>query len=150
MWLSAVVVLTLLAVALGAGVFWLGNAIQLGEDTDSPTPAQIQATGRFTIPKSAHDIQAHLEEFQDDALWVRFCMDPADEPDLWRSSLCAGATPVLLGPISMRGIDRAWWTPGSAKAFEFREGEKPGAWQAVLIDRTNPAEFMVYVEVLEY
>lgn len=150
MWISAVAIFIIIAGILGAGAIWMLNGIQFGEDTDSPTHAQIQTTGRFTIPKSAHDIQAHLEGFQDDALWVRFRMDPADEPALWSSSLCAGSEPILKGPIPMRGIDRVWWTPGSATAFEFRDGEKPGAWQAILIDRTNPAEFMVYVEVLEY
>lgn len=128
-------------------LYKLPSLVVFGDDTDSPTTAQIEGRGRFRLPPSARDVHAHLEGFQDHALWVTFHVSPVDEASLWTSSLCEKSPSEAT--IRFQGISRPWWKPGTPASFAFRMGEKTGVSQKVLIDKSNPGEYAVFIETFE-
>jgi hypothetical protein len=139
-------------ILLGAGVggYWFLSSIRLGEDTDSAGVAEIEARGHFRLPASARDVKVHIEGFQDWFVWVRFEMLPVDEGAFWGTTRCAGVASVEGGGFHMNGVARPWWNPSAAKVFRFREWTGSGIHsQRVMIDRTNPAMYTVYVETLD-
>ncbi len=137
-------------IALAGVVRHFSDFVILGDDTDHPTTAQIEGRGRFRLPPSARDVTAHLEGFQDHIIWVCFRMKPSDEARFWSSSMCSAVPSTETAPHEFEPLARPWWNPEKATLSSYRTFSTPtGDTQRILIDKDDPADFIVYVEAFD-
>jgi hypothetical protein len=127
--------------------------VLLGDDTDAPTPPQIEKYGRLKLPPVAKNLGARLEGFQDHILWVRFNMAPADEAVFWTSTKCSTALSVESTAVAKykeieQGMNATtnppWWKPLPLTDFTARSAGGSFS-QVIIIDKKNPKEFIVYI-----
>ena len=50
----------------------------------------------------------------------------------------------------MTTLPRPWWTPEKATRFSFRRASVPtGATTSILVDKSDPSDFVVYVNAFD-
>lgn len=147
------VAVILLGVLAFAGLVWLLQAdFSLGEDTENLTVAQIESVGRIKLPPSARNVHGFQRGFQDRFIHIRFDIDP-DELALlsgtryWPALDETGA----LGVPFQQSIEpnKAWWQPRQAQRFYSGHGGSDNIAQSVLVDVTDPNNYIVYVATFE-
>jgi hypothetical protein len=155
-WLPwAIVGLLVLLVGVAVVTYVLRQAEQidfLGTTlVDKLTREQAEATAGVTLPASARGLRSHYSVFQDYIVHLRFEIDPSDAPALLSSlpiidpSISSSERP----PMYTEGMPD-WWRPDAAATFQAVSGQVslPSGYpehQDVLIDTTDPAQYIVYI-----
>jgi hypothetical protein len=121
-----------------------GGAAKPTETTDK---AKIEAYARIKLPANATEIQASvLDGFQDDAILLKFKL-PANDLEAFLQS--AGYKEPLEDNFSPIGLQNSkelkWWTPGAAKVFAGAEVVEPGFAKKIMVDKSDPKVFIVYL-----
>jgi hypothetical protein len=151
LWVGLLLASLLLLGFVGRIVFLKLAGHLLGVSTDWPSQREIEETGGFKLPPGARNVKAHSEGFTDSVLYVRFTIPPDQLGVLLQSTRIAqplstnNASGIQAGPVP------SWWIRVPPAHFEAGGGvagtgttTQPTIWQDILIDETNPKEYVVW------
>jgi hypothetical protein len=148
--------------ALGAAAFHA-----MVTDTESLTPARIEAVGHFKFPPGAANIRSRFVSWMDYSLNVSFTLPPAEVDALLATTLIQRPLSTTAIPHS-HSLSDGWWNPGTPAAFEAgvsgpdihfvalttmsvddsesgAPATRPAYQQFILIDKTNPQLYRVWL-----
>ena len=144
---------------------------QMVTDVETLTPAQIEAVGQFKVPPGAANIRSRSVSWLDYSLRVSFTLPPAEVGALLDSTRVRRPLSTTHIPFSLTQSD-GWWNPGAPASFEAGSSEprmrvaqfealeeaeedaassapttRPDTRQEILIDKTNPQLYKVWLLV---
>ncbi len=101
-------------------------------------------------PESARDIHLAEDGFMDPIYHFRMTADANDLDGLITSAACGGllAQADSTPPNKIITADLPWWTPGQATTFASCVGQDSPEAPVIFLDRSNPAETIIYVSVI--
>jgi hypothetical protein len=116
----------------------------------APTPGSdldaIEADAEITIPPSAREIHAMISGFRELDTWVRLNLPASDLASFMRNTHCktplVSTSPEKYVPGD---LDPDWWQPHKALDLVECTGGHSFLRQHILVDRTNPQVFTIYV-----
>jgi hypothetical protein len=147
----------LLLCILPLGLFWLAGPTVDDPPIESavvyqpaPTPGSdldmIEADAEITIPPSAREIHAMISGFRELDTWVRLDLPAGELASFMEGTCCesplVSASPEKHGPGD---LDPDWWQPHVATDLVECKGGHSFLRQRILVDRTNPQVFTIYV-----
>ncbi len=116
----------------------------------APTPGSaletIEADAEIKIPPSAREIHAVISGFRELDTWVRFNLPKEDISIFLNSTLCElPLTDAMPKNYAPNDLDPDWWQPNTSTNLAECHGGNSSTQQNILIDRTNPEIFIIYV-----
>lgn len=126
--------------------------------TPTPAPAptatpdafrvKVEAVARIKLPESASDLRAEFIDARNSRAIVRFTIPAADLPLTLR--LAGYKLPLTEGnAILMSHQELAWWQPRAAKVLAGGLQGETGFMRRIGVDKTDPSQYIVYLEHLE-
>ncbi len=156
-------IVLLLFVCLGIAYMKLWDSIIRGGDFfgyvdcleksgSAISPKWFEDFAGFAVPPNAHNISASCAEFQDYVAYVRLTIDPNDLNRLIASSFVKTPLSSTEKPFDMTtrysDLHRFGWDLEAISSYLAGEADvaKPlRRHQSILIDTSNPSEYIVYV-----
>jgi hypothetical protein len=144
--LIAVVCLVLVPVVYMAYLAATGNL--LGTTTESLTQQQIESIGYFKLPPGSRNLRSHYEGFQDFYLRIRFTIPPDQVNTFLQSTRISQPLSKQDASGVVTGSGPSWWIRTLPANFEAggcsNPTTQPFIWHDILIDETNPQEYVVW------
>ncbi|KAA3648742.1 MAG: hypothetical protein DWQ07_00670 [Chloroflexi bacterium] len=109
-----------------------------------PTSDLIGNVG-ISLPESARDVYEYGYGLNAVYTMVRFTIDAEDLDEIIESSICEEPL-VQVPPENYAGglDDTDWWLPEKATILMQCDGFTENFWQSILVDMSNPQEFIIY------
>jgi hypothetical protein len=124
------------------------NGYLLGTTTESLTQQQTEAIGYFKLPPGTRNLRSHYEGFQDFYLHVRFSIPPDQASTFLQSTRISQPLSKQDTSGVVTGSGPSWWIKALPASFEAGGSSNPTTqpfiWQSILIDETNPQEYVVW------
>ena len=154
-WLPWAIGALVALVGICALLGWMGwralRANPLVSDAqENLTAAQIESIGRIKLPPSAANVEARAGGFQDRFISIRFEMAPSElEQFLLGTPNMPAIAPATELPFQSLGEPPPWWRPEQAQRFAAGKSFVDGISQALVVDMTDAARFVVYIQTFE-
>jgi len=138
---------TLAFFAIACGLWWFVMArtvTDLGKSLggcDSSNPPEIEDVARFSLPPSYQNLESSCFGLQGWGAFARFEMAPADLDVFVASTL-------VDMPLSTSEIPARSFFPKDISSYLYGKHEANGLSQYILIDTSDRASYVVYLEVV--
>jgi hypothetical protein len=116
----------------------------------APTPGSaldaIEADAGIIIPPSAREIHAVVSGFRELDTWVRFDLPVSELAPFIETTYCESPLVSIAPELHTPGdLSPDWWEPHKATDLVVCEGGHSFLRQRILVDRTDPQVFTVFV-----
>jgi hypothetical protein len=116
----------------------------------APTPGSdldaIEADAGITIPPSAREIHAVISGFRELDTWVRFDLPAGELASFMEATYCESPLVSTVPELHAPGdLAPDWWQPDKAADLMECMGGHSFLRQRILVDRTDPQVFTVFV-----
>ncbi len=122
-----------------------GPPVESAQSTDR---AEIEEWGTdIQIPAGARDLHGYMEGWRETLTLLRFTIPPNDLPTVLTTTVCELPLQASENPLANARAPSylTWWTPGLARTWLSCSGVRGHAHQTLLVDTTNPSEYVLYI-----
>jgi len=116
----------------------------------APTPGSaldaIEADAGIIVPPSAREIHAVISGFRELDTWVRFDLPASELTSFIETTYCESPLVSTAPELHTQGdLSPDWWDPHKATDLVMCKGGHSFLRQRILVDRTDPQVFTVFV-----
>lgn len=130
------------------------TAVPTGSNRGGLSRSEIENYSFVKLPAAASALESYLVAGIDKRIWVKFQLPPADLPAFLSSAEFTQPLKEQSNPFPVSEPllpkDTQWWQPGTAKIYAGATLKTERFGKSILVDKTNPVSYVVYLSRAEY